>query len=79
VVEQPKRIADLVAAWLSNGLATRMVFNLKLPMKKCFEEVQRDLDIVRQSLPQDGRLALKARQLYHDRKEVTVYVGPRQT
>ena len=79
VVEQPKRIADLVAAWLSNGLATRMVFNLKLPMKKCFEEVQRALDIVRQSLPQDGRLALKARQLYHDRKEVTVYVGPRQT
>ena len=78
VVEQPHRIAALVGEWLGRGLADRMVFNLKLPMKKRWEEIQRDLAIVRAAMPPNRDLVLRARQLYHDRKEVTCYVGPRQ-
>jgi 23S rRNA (cytidine2498-2'-O)-methyltransferase len=33
IVEQPVRIAALVARWIGDGAARRAIFNLKLPMK----------------------------------------------
>ena len=41
MVEQPVRIAQLVAMWMREGWTDRCIFNLKLPMKKRFEEVER--------------------------------------
>jgi 23S rRNA (cytidine2498-2'-O)-methyltransferase len=41
IVEQPKRVAELVGEWLANGWCRRCIFNLKLPMKKRFEELER--------------------------------------
>ncbi len=68
MVEQPSRIAELIAGWLGAGSCRLTIFNLKLPMKKRFEETQRCLDIVR-AVASDVR----ARQLYHDREEITVF------
>ena len=41
IVEQPSRIAELVARWIADGAARRAIFNLKLPMKKRYDEVRR--------------------------------------
>lgn len=79
IVERPMRVAGLAAKWLENGWCRHAVFNLKLPMKKRYQEVKRCLDHVRGRLDGTGvdyRLACK--QLYHDRDEVTVYVQRRR-
>lgn len=76
IVEQPARIADLAASWLVEGQCRQTIFNLKLPMKKRYQEVQQCLDKIRQRLDKAGhRYQLACKQLYHDREEVTVYVG----
>jgi 23S rRNA (cytidine2498-2'-O)-methyltransferase len=75
IVEQPARIAMLVARWIGEGHARHAIFNLKLPMKKRYDEVQRCAAIIREALARlrvQHRLAL--RQLYHDREEVTGFV-----
>jgi 23S rRNA (cytidine2498-2'-O)-methyltransferase len=76
MVEQPARVADLMATWLAEGHARAAVFNLKLPMKKRWLETQRCLDRLAEALG-DAR-SIRARQLYHDREEVTVAVKPSQ-
>ncbi|MFO1313801.1 MAG: 23S rRNA (cytidine(2498)-2'-O)-methyltransferase RlmM [Burkholderiales bacterium] len=73
VVEQPIRIADLVARWLGEGLARHAIFNLKLPMKKRYDEVRRCEQRIVAAL-QDLSPSLALRQLYHDREEVTGYL-----
>ncbi|PWV64370.1 23S rRNA (cytidine(2498)-2'-O)-methyltransferase RlmM [Plasticicumulans acidivorans] len=70
MVEQPARIARLIARWLADGDARQAIFNLKLPMKKRYAEVQRCREIIAETLAGRAyRLSLK--QLYHDREEVT--------
>jgi 23S rRNA (cytidine2498-2'-O)-methyltransferase len=76
MVEQPARIAALVAEWIAAGWAQRAIFNLKLPMKKRYEEVERCRGIIEERIAKagaPGRLALK--QLYHDRAEITGYLS----
>jgi len=76
IADQPARIASLVARWIAYGDARRAIFNLKLPMKKRWDEVERCRDIIAETLERAGiahRLAL--RQLYHDREEVTGYLA----
>ena len=77
IVDQPIRIAELMAQWIAEGAARRAIFNLKLPMKKRFDEVhrceERIGDILRRArMPAE----LRIRQLYHDREEVTAYLAP---
>lgn len=73
MVEKPLRIAELCARWVADGAAEHAIFNLKLPMKKRFEEVQLCQEVIAAALGQrDFRLRIK--QLYHDREEVTVYL-----
>jgi 23S rRNA (cytidine2498-2'-O)-methyltransferase len=75
MVEQPARIAILVAKWLANGWARYAIFNLKLPMKKRNEEVERCRQIIGEALEEAGRsYILQVKQLYHDREEVTGFV-----
>jgi 23S rRNA (cytidine2498-2'-O)-methyltransferase len=74
IVDQPSRIAALVARWVGEGHARRVIFNLKLPMKKRYDEARRCEEIIREAL--DGahvRHTLMLRQLYHDREEVSGY------
>jgi len=72
IVEQPSRIAALVARWVGEGHARRAIFNLKLPMKKRYDEVRRCEAIIRDGLAKARvKHTLGLRQLYHDREEVT--------
>lgn len=78
MVEQPGRVAALAAKWLANGWCRCAIFNLKLPMKRRYRELQRCLEIVRHDLDAAGiAYRLGCKQLYHDREEVTVYVTRR--
>ncbi|MBF0261702.1 MAG: 23S rRNA (cytidine(2498)-2'-O)-methyltransferase RlmM [Magnetococcales bacterium] len=72
MVEQPRRIVELMANWAVSGWCKMALFNLKLPMKKRFEE----LEMCRGRLIGALRTAgighrVDFRHLYHDREEVT--------
>ena len=75
IAEQPSRIATLVARWIGEGHARRSIFNLKLPMKKRYDEALRCRQIIESALRQSRvRYSLVLRQLYHDREEVTGFI-----
>jgi 23S rRNA (cytidine2498-2'-O)-methyltransferase len=74
IVEQPSRIAALVAAWIAEGACRRTIFNLKLPMKKRYAEVERCAALIGDALSRRRlRYTLRFKQLYHDREEITGY------
>jgi 23S rRNA (cytidine2498-2'-O)-methyltransferase len=75
IVESPIHTAELAARWLAQGWCQRSIFNLKLPMKKRWQELKRCLDLIDSHLAEAGvKYKIRARQLYHDREEVTVYL-----
>lgn len=75
IVEQPIRVAGLAADWLANGRARDIIFNLKLPMKKRYDELQRCRDTIETRLQQaEMPYVLRIKHLYHDREEVTAYL-----
>ncbi|KGQ47611.1 23S rRNA (cytidine(2498)-2'-O)-methyltransferase RlmM [Gallibacterium anatis] len=75
MVEQPIRIAELIAKWLTRGWCSETIFNLKLPMKKRYEEVQKCIFLIEQKLLDEGLdYKLHAKHLYHDREEITVHI-----
>ncbi len=74
MVEQPRRVAERMATWLREGWCRQAIFNLKLPMKKRWDETRLCLDMF---AAQAGRpLTVRAKQLYHDREEITVLATP---
>jgi len=78
MVEQPRRVAARMAEWLAAGWCHRSVFNLKLPMKKRYLEVQQAFDAMHATVSASGReLEIRAKQLYHDREEITVFAQTR--
>lgn len=75
IVDKPMRVIDMIERWLVRRWCREAVFNLKLPMKQRWQEVERCLSRLEQSLSQAGVSAeLRCKQLYHDREEVTVHV-----
>ena len=76
IVESPSRVAKLAAGWIAQGWCRESIFNLKLPMKKRWEEVLRCRAIIDEALGGSGYY-LRMKQLYHDREEVTAYLGRR--
>lgn len=75
MVEQPRRVAERMATWLREDWCRQTIFNLKLPMKKRWDEVRLCLELFEREA---GRpLTIRARQLYHDREEITVLAMPR--
>lgn len=79
IVEKPARVAELMERWLVKGWCRFAMFNLKLPMKKRWQEVDQILSRLRAEMDAAGiSYQLSARQLYHDREEITVFVGPRE-
>jgi 23S rRNA (cytidine2498-2'-O)-methyltransferase len=77
MVDKPARVIDLIARWFERGDCRAAIFNLKLPMKKRFEEVQLARTVLHHRLSRlEGRWRIAARQLYHDREEITFAVLP---
>jgi 23S rRNA (cytidine2498-2'-O)-methyltransferase len=75
IADQPIRIARLVGKWIQEGWCRHTIFNLKLPMKKRFDEVKLCEGVIHDML--DGasiRYKLSIKQLYHDREEVTGFI-----
>jgi 23S rRNA (cytidine2498-2'-O)-methyltransferase len=76
MVEQPQRVAALMTEWFIGGFTHHAIFNLKLPMKKRVAALSEALSTIRAALNKKGlRYHLEARQLYHDREEVTIYMA----
>jgi 23S rRNA (cytidine2498-2'-O)-methyltransferase len=76
MIEQPQRVAKLMATWIATKRCAETVFNLKLPMKKRYESVKEALEIIDQCIEQHraGPYDLQVKHLYHDREEVTVHL-----
>ncbi|OOF46824.1 23S rRNA (cytidine(2498)-2'-O)-methyltransferase RlmM [Rodentibacter trehalosifermentans] len=75
MVEQPGRITNLIAKWLVNGWCRETIFNLKLPMKKRYQEVRQCLENLTEMLnKQHFTFEIWAKHLYHDREEITVHI-----
>ncbi|MDP5238355.1 23S rRNA (cytidine(2498)-2'-O)-methyltransferase RlmM [Uliginosibacterium sp. 31-16] len=76
MVEQPARVAQLVSDWVASGKAKRCIFNLKLPMKKRFDELKKCRQIIDSRFKLHGdSYVLRIKHLYHDREEVTAYLA----
>lgn len=74
MVEKPGKVAELMAHWFQSGWCRAAVFNLKLPMKRRFEAWDKARSLL-QPLQALG-FVIRARQLYHDREELTVAILP---
>jgi 23S rRNA (cytidine2498-2'-O)-methyltransferase len=76
MIEQPQKVAKLMAQWVASGRCKEAMFNLKLPMKKRYESVQESLAIIATEIhaQQAGPYQLQIKHLYHNREEVTVHL-----
>lgn len=75
MIEQPQRVANLMSKWLVNGWCQETIFNLKLPMKNRYQEIESCLKSLQKTLTQAGlKYKMQAKHLYHDRLEITVHV-----
>lgn len=76
VVDKPARVTELMLQWALHGWCRNAIFNLKLPMKQRFDEVERCLGYLRDELAAAGiDYRLEARHLYHDREEITCWLS----
>lgn len=76
MIEQPQRVAALMANWLKKGWCKEAIFNLKLPMKRRFESVTEAFEIIDNVLADAPKpYRLQAKHLYHDREEITVHLA----
>ncbi len=74
MVEKPSLVAKLMAKWLLEAKTEQAIFNLKLPMKKRFQEVSDCIGEICDLLEeQEINYYWQAKHLYHDREEITVY------
>lgn len=75
MVEKPSRVAELIGAWFAAGWCKHAIFNLKLPMKQRVVALDSALGGIRKRLDEEGiNFRMMAKQLYHDREEVTVFL-----
>ncbi|MBY4677818.1 23S rRNA (cytidine(2498)-2'-O)-methyltransferase RlmM [Marinobacterium sp. CAU 1594] len=75
MVDKPARTAAMVVEWALNGWCREAIFNLKLPMKQRYKETASCLQLIDEALVEQGLpYELRAKQLYHDREEVTCHL-----
>jgi len=75
MVEKPSRVAELIGEWFAAGFCKHAIFNLKLPMKQRLIALDSALGGIRKRLDEEGiNYRMVAKQLYHDREEVTVFL-----
>ncbi len=75
MAERPLHVSRLIARWFTNKQCNNAIFNLKLPMKKRHASVQECIALLQQQLTEAGlKFNIMAKQLYHDREEITVCI-----
>lgn len=79
MVEKPAKVATLMGDWFASGWCKHAIFNLKLPMKQRLVAVDSALGGIRKRLDDEGiNYKMMAKQLYHDRDEITVFLSKRK-
>jgi 23S rRNA (cytidine2498-2'-O)-methyltransferase len=74
MIEQPTKVAKLMANWLLHGYCKEAMFNLKLPMKGRYQQVQQDLQLMKDAFAKNHvKYEMYAKHLYYDREEITVH------
>ncbi|HEX2676339.1 MAG TPA: 23S rRNA (cytidine(2498)-2'-O)-methyltransferase RlmM, partial [Polyangiales bacterium] len=68
MVWKPIEVARMLGRWARRRDTRLLVANFKLPMKRKAEMVRE----LRRTLEDDGYVGIRARQLYHDREEITL-------
>ena len=74
MVERPLHISQMIARWLSDDLCRYAAFNLKLPMKQRYKISMQCIDLIQQQYTGNRTLNIRAKQLYHDREEITCII-----
>ncbi|MDP2694492.1 MAG: 23S rRNA (cytidine(2498)-2'-O)-methyltransferase RlmM [Gallionella sp.] len=75
MVEKPSKVAKLIEEWFAAGWCKHAIFNLKLPMKQRVVALDSALGGIRTRLDEEGiNYKMIAKQLYHDREEITVFL-----
>ncbi len=74
MIEKPQRVAWLMSQWLLKGYCKEAMFNLKLPMKGRYQEVNKNLQTLKDAFSAAGvKYEMYAKHLYYDREEITVH------
>lgn len=74
MAESPIKVAERMAQWLVNDWCAETIFNLKLPMKKRYQEVEACMTLMREKFQEAGiEVELAGKHLYHDREEITCH------
>jgi 23S rRNA (cytidine2498-2'-O)-methyltransferase len=75
MAERPMHVSRLITRWFTSRKCEHAIFNLKLPMKKRLLNVQECIELLQQKLSQANLdYRIQAKQLYHDREEITVCI-----
>jgi 23S rRNA (cytidine2498-2'-O)-methyltransferase len=75
IVDKPARTSSLITRWFAQGFCRYAVFNLKLPMKQRYLEVNLCHEKIISALKTKNIHAqLQFKQLFHDREEVTGFI-----
>ena len=78
IADKPIRVANMIATWVAKNWCGEAVFNLKLPMKQRYAEVQKCAAKIEEILADAGvEGEMNCKQLYHDREEVTGHIRRR--
>ena len=74
MIEKPQRVAKLMAEWMLRGYCKEAMFNLKLPMKGRYQQVNNDLQTIKDMFNEHNvKYEMFAKHLYYDREEITVH------
>ncbi len=75
MAESPIKVAERMAQWIANDWCSETIFNLKLPMKKRFQEVQKCIELMNEIIAKSGfEVDMSFKHLYHDREEITGHI-----
>ena len=75
MIEKPAKVANLMAWWLVEGYCKEAIFNLKLPMKRRYDEMKQCFEQIKSVLKEhEVKYQMQAKHLYHDREEITVHL-----
>lgn len=76
MIENPTKVAKLMASWVVEGDCKEAMFNLKLPPTAGrYQLVMKNLQIIKDSLSENNIwYEMYAKHLYYDREEVTVHI-----
>jgi 23S rRNA (cytidine2498-2'-O)-methyltransferase len=75
MVERPHLVTQLIIGWFKHKHCKNAIFNLKLPMKKRLQTVLECRALIEKELVKTNiDCAIRMKQLYHDREEITVCI-----